>query len=204
MTPELHIKLLVSLSDFTDHVMERSDAAPGAVRSSPDDADLAGSIDCLDRLRSLVETLGGALGRSNSREQNVEDETLKWHEVEKTLAEFQDGVVGRSFVAQAWPIAEAWLRNKESRRFRIKYGEAILELRGPDDAEKALALMKDAVAAPRPKRKKPARRPKAKAKAPRAKARKTKKASPPKKSRKKAAAKKRAPAKARKPARRRR
>lgn len=204
MTPDLPQKLLVSLSDFTDHVMERSDA-PGGVRSSPDDADLAGSIDCLDRLRSLVETLGGSLGRSNSREQSVEEETLKWHEVEKTLAEFADGVVGRSFVAQAWPIAEAWLRNKESRRFRIKYGEAILELRAPGDAERALALMKDAVAAPRPKPAKVVRRRKAKAsQATRAKARKAKKAAPPKKAKKKTAARKRRPAKARKPARRRR
>ena len=54
--------------------------------------------------------------------------------------------MGRDFVAKAWPLAARWLANKASRRFYIKYGEAVIALRGPGDVEQALELMKDAVA----------------------------------------------------------
>lgn len=170
MSPAEPVKLLVALTDVTDTIMALGEAGDvGPAQSMPADADLAASVRALDGIRSLVASLGGGLGSKSSIEHGRREGAITRQEVQKTLAAFEDGVVGRSFVASAWPLAERWLANKESRRFRIKYGEVVVELRGLEDVDRALDLMRDAVGAPPPrnKAKKPgrAKKPAAKARA---------------------------------------
>ncbi|MGH7296178.1 MAG: hypothetical protein ACRELB_14650 [Polyangiaceae bacterium] len=161
MTPEQHVRLLVSLAEVTDHVFLVSDEGSGIPRSTPLDADPGASSVAIDGVQTLITSLGGGYTRRTTTEhREPEGDTITRVIVEKTLATLPDGVAGRTFVEQAWPLAEAWLRNKERRTFRVKYGEVICDLRALADVESALELMKDAVAAPRPEPE-PARKAKA-------------------------------------------
>jgi hypothetical protein len=160
MAPETHVRLLVSLADITDHVTVVSETGTEWTQSLPVDADPSGSVNAIAGIREIIQALGGKLGGKRSTEPMERDGAPMVQMIEKTLAELADGIEGRKFVEQAWPLAEAWLRSKEQRTFRVKYGEAVLDLRTAADVESVLALMKDAVAAPRPK---PAAKPKAKA-----------------------------------------
>ena len=197
MAPELHVRLQVSLSEITYYVTPKAEGSRTTV--SPDDLDVAASGDALARMKTIIDSLGGRHTGKTSYERGEREDAHTQTHVDKTLAEFDDGVAGRAFVEQAWPVAEGWLRNKGTRRFRIKYGEEIVELSGPAEVERALGLMKDAVPAPKPKKaaKAPRAAPKAKARSkasPKPKAPAARKAKAPKKAPKKAAPKK-APAK---------
>ncbi|HEY8087459.1 MAG TPA: hypothetical protein VIF09_06430 [Polyangiaceae bacterium] len=161
MAPELHVRLQVSLSEITYYVTPKAEGAIATI--SPDDLDAAASIEALDRVRTIIQSLGGRYTVKRSTERGQREDADTQTNVDKLLAEFDDGVAGRAFVEQVWPAAEGWLRNKGTRRFRIKYGEDIVELGAMPDIERALGLMKDAVPAPKPKA---AKAPKAKARAP--------------------------------------
>lgn len=211
MAPTEPVRLQVALTDVTDTVMVLGEAGDvGQPQSTPPDADVAASVQALDAIRSLITSLGGGMGSKSSIEHGRREGAVTRQEIQKTLAAFEDGIVGRSFVASAWPLAERWLANKESRKFRIKYGEVVVDLRGPEDVERALDLMRDAVGVPPPRPGKKAKKPAARARGKKPGTKALKKA-PAKgrakasaKANAKATAKKRAKAARKRPARRKR
>ena len=151
MAPESHVRLLVSLADTTDHVTVVSETGTEWTQSVPVDADPTGSVNAIAGIRAIIQELGGKLGGKRTTEPMERDGAPMVQEIEKTLAELADGIDGRTFVERAWPLAEAWLRSKERRTFRVKYGETVVDLFSVGDVERVLALMVDAVAAPKPK-----------------------------------------------------
>ena len=149
MAPELHFQFYISFADTTHYDPPATAGAP--VTERPLDSDRSASADAMLRLRDLIESRGGRYSQKLTHEYGDPPERMLKSQLDRLIAEFDDGVVGRAFLQDAWPIAEGWLRNKELRMFRAKYRDDVLTLGGAADVERLLDLMKDAAPAPKQK-----------------------------------------------------
>lgn len=147
----------VELSDYTEEHIGLDRRTGDEIRTPmPADRDPKGSRVGLDRLLVLAKEMGATIEHSASRYDHHGmrhyDFGITWHEVESVLTLFGTGGAGWLFLKQCQPILLQWLKNKESRRVKVKLHGFEVEIHGEKDIKKVLSLLKEALpqAAPEP------------------------------------------------------